>query len=296
MSGDKCPLCGLKRVVRYEGAGESYLLVRCRNCTLVFDIKVPDDTKRVYSEKYYIGTGLKGGYHNYFEESVVNKLTFRHRLARIIASVGSKHISLLDVGCGLGDFLEVARSLLVTRCVGIEISDFALLNCGKKGLEVYSTLGGLTEKFDVVTIQDAVEHVRDPVRELRRINRLLKLNGLLFLTTPNINSLSAKVFGRYWYHYKKPEHLFYFDPVTIRILLEKAGFENIEIKPTLSWVSIKYLLGRMTFYFPRNKLVYFPKLKGLLEAVSDNVLCKIAFPIYTGEIEVWATKKELVKV
>ena len=284
MIKSRCLVCGGGDIVFYGGAGRDYPLAKCQNCSLVFASLTPASIEKIYSQKYYVGLGVKGGYYNYFEESVVNKLTFKHRLNKILSSFKSKKISLLDIGCGLGDFLEVARTLLVSRYIGTEISPFALSNCRKKGLEIYPVSSSFSEKFDVVTVQDVVEHFADPLGELKKTYKLLKRGGLLFLTTPNIESISAKVFESHWYHYKSPEHLFYFSPKTIKLLLEKAGFENVVVKPTLSWVSIRYLVERLTFYFP--------KFDGLINRLSDNAICKIAFPIYTGEIEVWARKKD----
>lgn len=285
---NRCLICNNSSLAIYKKAGQDYLMKQCLKCKIVFDLNASCRANKLYSESYFTSKITKGGYFNYIEESAVNKLTFNHRLKTIEERLGRKG-QLLDIGCALGDFLEVSRDKLWRNSYGTEISDYAIKQCHKKGLKVYKL--NLQKKqrifpknsLDVVTMQDVVEHLKNPKQELREVYNLLKPGGLLFITTPNLNSLSQKLMGRYWYHYKKGEHLIYFNSDNIALLLKKSGFKNIQVKPTLSWVTIQYIIHRLSYYFPRLS-------SEILEKLSNNLLFKISFPINTGEIEVWARK------
>lgn len=286
-----CLVCKGKKFIPYLKAGKNYQLQMCTNCNLVFDPNPLAFNEKLYSKYYYESTEVKGGYFNYFEESIINKLTFKDRLVRIDKKIGNKNAKLLDLGTALGDFLEVARSLLWKNIFGTDISDFAVKICREKGLNVYKDGEGGNSKeilqnnsFKVITLHDVIEHFADPESELKKIRELLQPKGLLFITTPDINSLSVNILGKYWYHYKKGEHLYYFNKNNIKILLERLNFEDIIVKPTVSWVTIKYLINRLSYYLPK-------KWTHIINFFKSSALFQIAFPIYTGEMEIWAYKK-----
>lgn len=281
----KCSVCGNQSFSDYKRGG--YPLKVCNSCTYVFDMQPFLNLKKLYSESYYKNQNIKGGYFNYFEESIVNKLTFKYRLKKIEQFIPTKRGRLLDVGCALGDFLEVAKQLRWEDSCGIDVSDYALEQARAKGLKVYKIGTGSPKlkksSFDVITLQDVVEHYIDPRAEMELVYKLLKPGGLLFLTTPNVSSLTAKFLERNWYHYKRNEHLSYFSPKTIRLFLEKIGFREIIVRPTPSWVSVRYLLQRIHYYFPKISIQSIDRL-------TSMAIFQIAFPMYVGEMEIWAKK------
>ncbi|MCK5941526.1 MAG: class I SAM-dependent methyltransferase, partial [Planctomycetes bacterium] len=79
--------------------------------------------------------------------------------------------------------------------------------------------------FDLVTIWDVIEHVPEPQQLLASIKRMIKPGGKLLLETQNVASRMAAKLGKLWHHYKHDEHLYHFNPQTIRRLLEDCGFE-----------------------------------------------------------------------
>jgi 2-polyprenyl-3-methyl-5-hydroxy-6-metoxy-1,4-benzoquinol methylase len=284
----KCPVCDSPNLQQKNSAGKNYPLKKCKNCGLIFDSNPPKQEKAIYEEKYYKSKEIKGGYFNYIAENVINKLTFNERL-KDIEKRFKKDAKLLDIGCALGDFLEVARDKQWINSYGVEISDYSIKECRNKGLRVYKR-GSDDEKkllkkdyFDVVVLQDVIEHLKNPKEQIAEIMSILRPGGILFLTTPNIDSLSRILLQKYWYHYKKGEHLIYFNQKNLKYLLSHQGFKEIKVKPTPSWVTVQYLINRMHYYFPQISLQ-------LIDKLFNHLLFKIPFPMYTGEIEAWAIK------
>ena len=68
----------------------------------------------------------------------------------------------------------------------------------------------LNDIADLICLYDLIEHTPYPKKSLQAIRRILKNDGILHIVTPDSNSISAKILGRYWFHYKPKEHLFYF--------------------------------------------------------------------------------------
>jgi SAM-dependent methyltransferase len=101
--------------------------------------------------------------------------------------------------------------------------------------------------FDVVTMWDVVEHLADPLSELRRARRLLRPGGLLALSTMNVEAWFPRLLGRRWPWYMQM-HLYYFTPRTLGRMLERAGFRMVEAVPHRRVVRLAYLVSRLEAY------------------------------------------------
>ena len=151
--------------------------------------------------------------------------TCRHR---------SADARLLDVGCGDGGFLRVARALGYAAR-GIEFDPAAAALAREQGFEV--DVGGLAETelslatFDQVTLSHVVEHLHAPVAALTRLRGWLKPGGRLWLQTPNIESAGAGRYGADWRGLEPPRHLVMFDAASLRVALERSGYERMAVLP-----------------------------------------------------------------
>lgn len=263
-----------------------YCLAKCPKCEMVWDPYSLENPLSQYEKNYFINDNPKGGYSNYFEGMKINRKTFKSRLKRITKKTGFKN-GLLDLGSALGDCLLEAKSLGWTEALGLEPSKYACETSKKRGVNaICSTLEKANFKpnqFNVVTSQDVLEHVKDPVTHLKKIKEILKSKGYLFVVTPNIDGSWSRILGSRWYHYKPGEHINYFSPKTVVKALSKAGFMNITVHPTYHIMSLEYILNRCQYYFPH-------VLGFLLLLVKNWKVKDIPFKLYTGEIEVWAQK------
>ena len=134
---------------------------------------------------------------------------------------------LLDVGCGDGSFLSLARSC-GWDVIGLDPDPEAATNAAKQGLTVYEGgieyFDGKTELFDVITMCHVIEHVHDPVNVLKICHSLLKPGGQLWLETPNIDSLGHARFQENWRGLETPRHLVLFNRRSLNQAFVDAGF------------------------------------------------------------------------
>ncbi len=223
-----CTLCGGDRSARVGLDSGRSLLYRCLDCRVV-----------------HWGEGWKSEkvaehYHDYYskKEPEYNPITEKRYHAILdrferMARPGR----LLDVGCGIGHFLAVAESR-GWEAVGLEVSGSGLqllARCkAERGwrFQVHGTdlLGANFSQgsFKAVTLFEVLEHLIDPMANLRKIYTLLEQGGILYLTTPNFDSLSRYALAGRW-RAIAPEHLYLFNPRTLSTCLKAAGFVPIRV-------------------------------------------------------------------
>jgi 2-polyprenyl-3-methyl-5-hydroxy-6-metoxy-1,4-benzoquinol methylase len=232
--GLSCNLCG-QNSARVLFVKKGFILGRCAHCGLVYVQNPPEreGLHRLYS--------FQADYHACFrddDKACAEHTTIAGRHYRLIA----KHKTpgrLLDIGCSAGFFLNVARDHQ-WETYGLEISpDTAAIAEGRHGQKV--TVGTLQEStfppnyFDVVTLWDVLEHVEDPKTILTLINGMLKDDGIVAISTPNIDGLFPKLSYKiaklinYWPHPEPPHHLFQFSKKTLGRLLSRTGFTLLAV-------------------------------------------------------------------
>lgn len=140
---------------------------------------------------------------------------------------------LLDVGCGSGEFLQ-RHVALGWEGWGVEVSPEAVRYAReKRGLRVFQ--GELAAArfppamFDTVVFNHSLEHMFSPTATLREVHRILRPGGRLFLALPNAASAEARLFGRWWFGWEVPRHLYHFTPRTLDRCLRQSGFRVIRM-------------------------------------------------------------------
>ena len=134
--------------------------------------------------------------------------------------------------------------------------------------------------FDAITLWDVLEHMADPIAVLKKAARLLRPGGILALNVPNIESLIAKLMGSRW-PLLLTEHLYYFSPSSLRLLLERSGFSVAGFHLHPVYFSVGYLLHRLAQH----------PLPGA--QLAANLACRLALqnctvPLLMGEVTVVA--------
>lgn len=138
---------------------------------------------------------------------------------------------LLDVGCGAGEFLMVAKSLGY-QAQGIDISEASAEICRERGLDACAEdflIYAFPAKFDLITMWDVVEHLRDPFSFFQRARSLLTKRGCLFAKIPAFGDISVAL-SNLWPRVSgtllgAPGHVQYFDRESLAKLLSRTGFE-----------------------------------------------------------------------
>lgn len=141
---------------------------------------------------------------------------------------------LLDVGCGSGAFMLRQRER-GWRVFGIEPSDAAANVARSLGLDDVWTADVTTaplngHAFEAITLMGVLDHIPDPLAALRRLHSACRQGGQLIATVPNAAGAAAIRFGSNWPGWDLPRHQNHFTPVTLRTMLEKAGFDRIDMR------------------------------------------------------------------
>jgi SAM-dependent methyltransferase len=208
--------------------------VKCKSCGLVFQNPQPsiEDLIGSYPQKYhtYVKSIKKNSklilerlVHN-FGKWIRNRQVFKYK----------NKGRLLDIGCGNGNFLAGLKSYSGWELFGIEPNqntitlDQELLSLNIKN-STLEEAGFQSNFFDVITLWDVFEHLRDPSSSLHEIHRILKPNGILIMRIPNGNSWEAKIFNSYWAGLDPPRHLYVFTPKLIKLILHKNNFKVLDL-------------------------------------------------------------------
>lgn len=137
--------------------------------------------------------------------------------------------NLLEVGCGTGAFLEEALRSGRWNVTGVEpVKHAADFTRNKLDIPVYTELFGdanlPNESFDAVVLWNVLEHLDHPIDNLKKAWDVLKPGGVLVCSVPNLDSLEAEIFGRFWVGWELPRHLFVFPLHTLKTIYQGLGF------------------------------------------------------------------------
>ena len=206
------------------------------------------------SEDYISHTNSK---RNLFEKAyhIVRRISLKKKL-NLINSFSKDTNNLLDIGCGTGDFLQMAQNNNWT-VFGIEPNEQARNIANKKTNNAVFNIEQLLQfhehTFDVITLWHVLEHLPNLENHIKQFKKLLKPNGVLIIAVPNYTSFDASYYKHFWAAYDVPRHLWHFNKTAISKLVSKQSMEVIKIKPMLfdafyvSLLSEKYKNGKMNF-------------------------------------------------
>ena len=199
------------------------------------------DTKRNLLEKVY---------------HVVRNISLNRKL-KLINSFTSEDKNLLDVGCGTGDFLQIAQQndWIV---FGVEPNNEARQIANSKTNNSVSDIEQLLEfpkqSFDVITLWHVLEHLPNLEEQVSILKSLLRENGRLIIAVPNYKSYDAEYYKNFWAAFDVPRHLWHFNQESISKLFSKENMEVVERHPMkfdsyyVSLLSEKYKSGWMNIF------------------------------------------------
>jgi 2-polyprenyl-3-methyl-5-hydroxy-6-metoxy-1,4-benzoquinol methylase len=204
------------------------LIARCTDdaCRLGYlEVQPTDDQLAVLYEEYYYpehgGSGV-------FQNSTISKS--EQHLAALDERVGLSDKRILDYGCGVGTFLDVACRHELT-IEGVEFDDVGRAAAESKGFRVEKTIDAFEpESFDFIYMNDVIEHLRDPVADLALIRERIRPGGALFVVTMNMKALTPRLRGAKWGVVTNPTHLWFYDETSLSATLRRAGFDRIEVQ------------------------------------------------------------------
>jgi len=234
---DQCLITGKKDLYPLRGYEDNYL-VKSKSSGFVFSARIPLEQELIeYYNSYPIG---------YNAESEVTRVRINELLDEF--EQFRKKNKILDVGCGPGLFLIEAKKR-GWEVLGTEFTDQQIAYLEGQGIKI--TKGKLTptsfkkESFDVIISSEVIEHINNPVEEMKLFNSFLRKGGLTYITTPNFDAIERYLLKGKYNVIAYPEHLCYYTPKTIDLLLRNCGFDKLKVKTTgISFSRIKNNLNK----------------------------------------------------
>jgi 2-polyprenyl-3-methyl-5-hydroxy-6-metoxy-1,4-benzoquinol methylase len=225
-----CPGCGGSSYSSFEW-GVGARLRRCAACDLVFGAEAGDP------EELYVDGYLTGG--TDYGLDVTNPL-FQEMLdnvgearMRSIAKVTRPPGTFLDVGCGTGEVLKVARRHGWDVAGAEPVAESARMAREAHGLDVRAEMleeSGFPERsFDVVGAFHVLEHMTDGLGFLQLIARWAKPGGHVVIEVPNWRSMHRRGAGPAWSGLRLREHIAYYTPATMAATMRRAGLEPVAV-------------------------------------------------------------------
>jgi len=233
----KCVLCDSSNISALIERGER-AVVKCRDCALIYQFpQVSKDRYLNEIQKHYSDVDPS------FRVAYSRKRLYKKFLYRI-EHLKRKNARLLDVGCGWGYFLSLAKDD-GWKAYGLELN----LDLVEKGLQDYGLnilCADFEESnfrngyFDVITLWSVFDELYDPLNGILKIKKFLKPGGILYLRTLNgafhlfiyrIQQVLRKLHLAHLMPYQSSIfHIFNFSNRTLKQILSNNGFKNIKIK------------------------------------------------------------------
>ena len=270
----KCPWCNSENnhkfleLKDYFLTQEEFEILECDDCKLLFTnpCPTPDKIGDYYKSEDYLS-------HNEEKKSLfakiynkVKRINIKNKF-NIAVSHQPSAISLLDIGCGVGDFLLYAKEK-GCNITGIEPSEDARTIAEKKlECKILSPeeLQNIPDNsFDIITMWHVLEHVADLKTEIQHLQRILKKDGKLVLALPNYKSYDAEYYKDKWAAYDVPRHLSHFSQTSIKNIFKETNLQLIDTKP-LKWDS--FYISMLSEQYLNNKNNF---LKGALTGWKSN--------------------------
>lgn len=268
-----CNICGVDDT-SLIAVQNGYRMVKCKNCGLVYLNSRPDQQMLI---KLYTDYHQREGK----DEDVWARLMEKNfrEVSLLLNKIFPEKGKILDVGCGYGHFIEIMQDC-GWFAQGVDPSSRTLYHAKKKGLNVIETSvddSSFPDNFfDVVTAFYVLEHLPDPLSTAKKIFEMLKPGGVIVIrvphTTPIVRFLSVFTIDNNLYD--APYHLYDFSPMTITVLLKKAGFSLIQVipgSPTLPPKRFERVISLVSGYFSQ-VLFVMSRGKFLLPGTSKTII------------------------
>jgi len=215
----------------YRGQGSEIKIVQCKKCEFYYCKPMPiyeyDSLQSKYGEEYFdkaVQRGIERAERNYYK----------------IQKYIKKPSRILDIGCGQGSFLYYCK-LKGHEAEGFDISEYSKqyveakygirVNCGD-----FLKLNMAMNSFDFIYCDQVLEHVYEPLLYIKKVHKLLRPDGKVYIGVPNEESLVFYLSNLYFKLTRSqwtanlsplfpPYHIGGYTPKTLRYILEGARFK-----------------------------------------------------------------------
>ena len=220
-----CPNCKNNRLFLLYNCDE-YILLQCKDCKLIMKYIHNINRKEIQELQ-------DNEYDDIDDRTMLKKIYYKMAKERLkYLNKFKQNGKVLEIGCATGEFLFSAKDAGFDVC-GIEASKKYSSYAIKKGLNVkYGRLEDIElqkSTFDIIAMFHLIEHIENPNEFIKKVYEYLKPKGLLYIITPNVESLTNKIFRYKHPNFQQSDHLFFFSSKTINNIFLNNGFKIISI-------------------------------------------------------------------
>jgi len=286
-----------------HGTRRKFNYIECNNCHCLQLVSPPEDMSDYYNNTY----GSFNKQKIIYIKALVRKLRNMNAIRgqggilgkifnkyaplpidfKIVGEYAQSHSSILDVGCGCGNYVNDLREIGFKNAEGIDpfIEKDILYKSGAKVRKLY--IDQVEEKYDVVLSHHSLEHVLDPLGMVNRFGNILNDGGVVILTVPVAEDL-YRMFKENCYLIQAPQHFFLFSLKSIQVLVEQANLKIDRIvreaDTNYDWYRYSYLwsldlsindaVHNINKLIPREKVREFRSLisEANQKKIGDNVI------------------------
>jgi 2-polyprenyl-3-methyl-5-hydroxy-6-metoxy-1,4-benzoquinol methylase len=250
MNNKACAFCGnskKKEILVKVSQGYNYII--CNQCKggVLHPFVGEKGVAKLYESKNY-HTDLSKPVKNRVRQWIITRRFYELPEEWVFRNFNKG--SVLDVGCGNGEYLEYLQQKGF-EVAGCDISSVAIKNTGnkigKKNVKKGNFLKlNFNKKYDVISFWHVLEHVDQPEKYLEKAKETLKKDGFVVGEVPNAESYVFKLFNEYYSWIMVPEHLLYFSQQSLSVVLARTGFSNIYIySPKRALTNLSSSLGNL---------------------------------------------------
>ena len=239
-----CWACGGRTVAPHQYGPLALSL--CRSCGLLFDLDRSEaELRSLYTDDYFFDSDRGAPL---VDDEAARRYEARLRVdwVRTYRQTGD----LLEIGSGGGYFLSEAQAATELAVCGVEPAEhIAAASASRFSVDVATgfveQVALAADSYDLVCAWHVLEHLATPARALGRIHGALRDGGFLFVEVPNVAGVTATAQGAAWPPLDPRHHVAHYGPRSLRALLERSGFEVLEL---LSFPSSRYYSARQVLW------------------------------------------------
>lgn len=275
----KCKICGSENtdiiyndLIRDGGLGQytkkPIKIFQCKNCDVIWHDNEIADVKEYYETEEYRneleGSSEEEKFYELHDKETLDKLNYT-------GTTIFRNKVVADIGCGCGAFLDYISGV-AREVVAVEPSLKYRNIMSRKGFSTYSYADEAKKlyanKIDVITSFDVIEHVQSPESFIKDVYDLLTAGGKAIIGTPTDAPVMRSLLGK---DYEKKllfstQHLWILSEKNLRIISEKCGFKNIDIKYYQRY-GIDNMLGWLKDKEPKSE-IYYRDIKQCMESTA----------------------------
>jgi 2-polyprenyl-3-methyl-5-hydroxy-6-metoxy-1,4-benzoquinol methylase len=292
-----CYLCGSDMVVelypKLDGAevgAEAYRctsmthqkkpqVVQCLACGLAAagEMPAPDKLDQLYLDVVD---------QTYLNNQAARVRTFAHAMATIAPFLPANG-RMLEVGAYCGLFMQEAEKQ-GWQVEGVEPSHWAAGQAKAAGLVVHqgtleASMDAIEGGHDAIVMWDVLEHLADPMAELKRLGQLLDDDGVMCFSTLDLDTWFPRLMGHRW-PWIMDMHLFYFGHDVTEDMLRRAGFKLVADMPYRHYASLDYFFEKVAAMLPPP----LSKVVGFFKILAPKW---IFVPFHFGDVRLFVCRK-----